>query len=93
MFEWDDEKNAANIRKHGISFGEASLVFQNPHFSRDDDRFAYDEARTITIGTIGFAVFVVVAHTDRAGKIRILSARKATRRERKSYDENIRQAT
>jgi uncharacterized DUF497 family protein len=93
MFEWDDEKNAANIRKHGISFEEASVVFQGPHFSRDDDRSGYDEERTITIGMIGFALFVVVVHTDRSGNIRIISARKATKRERKTYDETIRSAT
>ena len=82
--EWDDEKNILNIKKHGISFDTAALVFA------DEDRIEYydrlhsiDEDRYITIGHIGEVVFVV--YTIRNDNIRMISARLATKRERDIY--------
>jgi uncharacterized protein len=89
-FEWDEAKNKANISKHGISFERASLIFRGPVFSVVDDREDYGEWREISIGMAdGFAV-LTVAHTDRNGIVRIISARPATRRERARYEEALR---
>jgi len=88
MFEWDEEKNKTNLAKHGISFGEAALIFEGRVFSRTDDRKDYGEVRFISIGAISEAVVVVVVHTIRRGKIRIISARLASERERKIYHGN-----
>ena len=84
-FEWDERKNRRNFDKHGVSFEEAALVFAGPHFSRIDTREAYGEIREITIGMIAETVVAVVVHTDREDVIRIISARKANKRERKAY--------
>lgn len=85
MFEWDEEKNRANLEKHGISFEEASLIFEGRIVSWADDRRDYGELRTVSLGEIDKAVVVVVVHTDRNGNIRIISARLASERERRLY--------
>lgn len=84
LFEWDEEKNAANIKKHGIDFEDAIRVFE------DDDRIEiYDAAhsgeedRYNTIGMVNDVLFVV--YTERRESIRIISARPATRGERSIY--------
>ena len=84
LFEWDEEKNAANIKKHGIDFEDAIRVFE------DDDRIEiYDAAhsgeedRYNTIGMVNDVLFVV--YTERREAIRIISARPATRGERSIY--------
>jgi uncharacterized protein len=92
MFEWDKKKNAANRKKHGISFEEAKEIFDGPVLTRLDDRREYGETRRISIGALSDAVVIVVAHTDRAGKIRIISARKANRNEREVYYEYLEKA-
>lgn len=87
QFEWDDEKEQKNIKKHGIDFETASRVFQ------DENRVEiYDEAhseyedRYITIGTInGIAYVLIVVYTERDEAIRLISARKATAKERSMY--------
>lgn len=84
-FEWDDLKSAENLTKHGISFEEATEIFNGPVFTRMDDRFAHDEPREISLGILGEMVVLSVAHTDRDGKTRIISARKATRSERRMF--------
>ncbi|MDA1076106.1 MAG: BrnT family toxin [Proteobacteria bacterium] len=86
-FEWDQAKDAANLKKHGISFDEASRIFSGPVLSRIDDRQDYGETREISLGELGGAVVIVVAHTDRNETIRIISARLASRAERKVYYE------
>ena len=88
-FEWDDDKNQANIEKHGISFEQARQIFHGPIVSWEDRRFSYNETRTISIGMMGKAVLVTVVHTDRSGTTRIISARAASRKERKRYYEEI----
>jgi uncharacterized DUF497 family protein len=91
LFEWSEEKNRINRRKHGISFEEAKEVFDDPfHIAKLDERFDYFEERWITIGSTKKSKVVVVAHLyfTEEGKevIRIISARKATERERSFYE-------
>jgi uncharacterized DUF497 family protein len=86
-FTWDGRKNRTNERKHGISFETAILVFDDPFHLSVQDREVEAEARWQTIGMAN-AVVLLVAHTvDDGGNIRIISARKATRRERGIYAE------
>ena len=89
MYEWDDEKNRANIEKHGVSFERAVRIFEGPTLSVVDERFAYEELREISIGLVDGVVYLTVAHTDREGVTRIVSARPATRSERRRYEEAI----
>ena len=89
QFEWDEAKNAANIKKHGISFEEATSIFDDVVFTSIDDRFDYEEIREISIGAIESVVVVTVVHTDRGEVTRIISARKATKKERKKYYEYL----
>lgn len=87
QFEWDEDKDSGNRAKHGIGFEAASAVFLDPfHVTFVDDRFDYGEQRFLTLGAIEGRVFVV-ASTARDGgdTIRIISARKANRRERRLY--------
>lgn len=84
-FEWDEHKNRSNFEKHGITFEEATAIFDGPTFTTVDDRSEYNEVREISIGTLGMAVIAVVVHTDRNGNIRLISARKANKRERTIY--------
>jgi uncharacterized DUF497 family protein len=87
-FEWDDKKAKSNAKKHGARFEEASTVFadglsltiQDPAHSQVEDRF-------VTIGSSYRGRLLVVVHTERGDNIRIISARRASRRERKSYEE------
>jgi uncharacterized protein len=84
-FEWDEHKNNVNLRKHGISFQEAQTIFDGNVFNWIDDRLDYGEIRETSIGAIQGVVIIVVAHTERNGVTRIISARKATRTEREEY--------
>lgn len=87
-FEWDDAKAAANVAKHGVSFERARLVFRDmARIEAYDDRRDYGEDRFIATGDAG-GVILVVAHTEREGRVRIISARRATRHERQTYAEN-----
>lgn len=88
-FEWDENKNRENIKKHGISFKEATAIFKRPMWIRIDDRHDYGEVREVSIGDIGNFVIVVVAHIERNNKTRIISARKATPKERRRYYEYL----
>ncbi len=65
QFEWDDDKNATNLKKHGISFEEAAVIFKGIVLTRVDDRKDYGEIREVSTGRIGVHVIVVVVHTDR----------------------------
>lgn len=93
MFEWDDDKNAANIEKHGVSFATASRIFEGPVLTVVDDRFDYGELRKNSIGLIDGILFLTVTHTDREGTTRIISARPAKRGERRRYEQAIQQGT
>jgi uncharacterized DUF497 family protein len=84
-FEWDADKDAENLAKHGISFEEAAHIFDGPILTKMDDREDYGEVREITMGMLSPDAVLVVVHTDRGEKIRLISARKANRRERQVY--------
>jgi uncharacterized protein len=90
-FEWDERKNRSNRAKHKVSFETAKLVFDDPFAVSIPDRLVNDEQRWQTLGLAGGLVILLVAHTyrDQDGEemIRIVSARKATARERKIYEE------
>jgi len=87
-FEWDPEKATKNIKKHQVSFNEAATVFGDPlSMTFFDPDHSIDENRYITIGLSYLGRLLIVAHTDRDDHMRIISARKATRRERKFYEE------
>ena len=92
-FEWDEQKNQANIAKHGISFERAQRIFEGMTVDQVDDRQDYGEERIISLGMIEAILILVVVHTDRNGATRIISARPARRSERKIYEEAIRQRT
>jgi uncharacterized DUF497 family protein len=89
-FQWEKDKAAANISKHGVSFEEASTVFGDP-LSRTipDPLHSEGEHRSVTVGLSATTRFLVVIHTDRNDTIRIISARRATPRERRVYEEGI----
>ena len=88
-FEWDEEKDRANRAKHGIGFEEASTVFDGPVFTAPDEHEDYGEERFISVGCLGSLIVVVVVHTDREGRVRLISARKASRKERQAYYEHL----
>lgn len=87
-FEWDAPKAAENLRKHGVSFDEAASVFldQLAVSGRDPDH-SVGESRYITFGMSSLGQLLSVSHTYRTGGIRIISARRVTRLERKLYEE------
>lgn len=86
-FEWDLRKAEKNFLKHGVSFDEASTVFGDPLAATVDDlEHSQSENRYITIGNSIKNRLLVVIHTDRGDRIRIISARQASARERKQYE-------
>ncbi len=93
MFEWDENKNQQNLKKHQISFEEAVEIFNGFVFTAIDERYDYDETREISIGAIQGVVIITVIHTERNGNIRIISARKATPKERRQYYDYLAQST
>ncbi|MDX1959229.1 MAG: BrnT family toxin [Leptospiraceae bacterium] len=93
-FEWDENKNIANQKKHGISFEEAAYVFSDKeNISIPDLEHSQNEDRWITIGTIKRYGIVIVVHTERIygkqSRIRIISARKAVETEERDYLESL----
>jgi uncharacterized DUF497 family protein len=89
-FEWDPTKAEANLAKHEISFEEAMTVFADP-LARifPDEEHSVDELREIIIGHSARRQLILVNFTSIDDRVRIFSARKATRRERKDYEENV----
>jgi uncharacterized protein len=87
-FEWDGKKAKANFRKHGVSFEEASTAFRDPlsATARDPDH-SINEDRFVTFGVSSRGRLLVISHTERGQKIRIISARIATKGEREIYEE------
>ena len=89
-FEWDETKNRRNVAKHKVSFETAQLVFEDPNALSTQDRVINGEELWQTLGIIGDGIVVLVAHTygEEQGEevIRIISARKATARERQAYE-------
>jgi hypothetical protein len=84
-FEWDEAKNAANLAKHGLAFEDAVVIFDGFITLKADIRRDYGEPRFIAMGLLNGAAVVVVVHTPRREAIRIISARFASRNERKAY--------
>ena len=88
QYEWDPAKDRINVEKHGVSFAEASTVFVDPHhITVFDEHHSIEELRFRTIGYTTTNRLVVVAHTDREDRIRIITAREATSRERRQYEQ------
>jgi uncharacterized DUF497 family protein len=86
-FEWDEVKAAANLKKHKVSFDEAKTVFADPFsITIDDPEHSVEERRFIDIGTSSEGHILVVSYTERR-KIRLISARKASKIERMVYEE------
>ena len=85
-FEWDDAKAAANRAKHGVTFDQARRVFDDP-LALELVTHVEGEERSITIGMAGRDLLIVVVSADRLGRIRIISARRATRLERQRYED------
>lgn len=87
-YEWDPAKAAANLRKHGVSFAEAASVFLDPMaLTFEDPDHSDEEDREITIGVSTKRRVLFVSHAARGDRIRIISARKATRKEQRQYAE------
>jgi uncharacterized protein len=90
-FEWDPKKERANWRKHVIRFADASTVFGDPlSITIPDPEQVGPEERFVIIGMSSERKLLVVVHTMRGARIRIISARKATRHERHEYEETSR---
>ena len=89
-FEWDRKKAASNLRRHGVSFEEAISVFTNPlAWIFDDEDEAVDERREIIVGHSMRNRLLVICFSGREAAVRVISARKATRNERKDYEEGV----
>lgn len=87
-FEWDDAKARSNLRKHGVSFEDAVTVFDDPMaVTRDDPDHSEDERRFVTMGSSKAGRLLVVCHCDRTDRIRLISARKANRGERRYHED------
>lgn len=86
--EWDSEKATANLRKHRVSFEEASSVFGDPlAVTFHDPDHSVGEVRWVTFGVPWSGVLLVVSHTQRGKRVRLISARRAIRAERAIYEE------
>jgi uncharacterized DUF497 family protein len=88
LFNWDGRKAAANLEKHGISFEEATTAFGDPlSVTVHDPDHSEDETRFVLIGQSFQGKLVVIVHSELESGIRIISAREATRRERRDYEQ------
>ncbi len=86
-FEWDPDKATSNLAKHGVSFAEAATVFGDPMaVTFADPDHSSDEDLFLTFGHSADGHLLVVSHTDREDRTRIISARRATRKERRVYE-------
>ena len=87
LFEWDDVKAERNVRVHGVNFQEAKTVFEDPFaITIPDEVHSEDEPRSIVLGRSLLDKVLLVVHTERRERIRIISARKATAAERYQYE-------
>jgi len=89
QFEWDDKKAQSNLLKHGISFEEATTAFRDTlSITIDDPLHSHNEDRLILIGLSEDLKTLVVVHVEKRDTIRIVSARKASKKEKQFYEEN-----
>jgi uncharacterized protein len=87
-FEWDENKATLNMRKHSVSFDEATTIFGDPQaITFSDPAHSEEEYWFLTFGRSSDGRFIVVAHTDRDDRIRLISAREMTRKERSDYEQ------
>ena len=84
-FEWDIDKDRINQQKHQISFEEAAEIFRYPTYEVADTRVDYGEARYIAIGSNSRMTIITVVYTEREGRIRLISARRANKQESRLY--------
>jgi hypothetical protein len=87
-FTWDEKKRKINLTKHGFDFVDAEKVFDSITLMLADERLEYSEERYITIGML-HGELVVISHTEKDDETRIISMRKATKHEQKTYFENF----
>jgi hypothetical protein len=88
-FQWDENKAGTNLAKHDVSFEDAATVFADPlSLTIPDPAHSQSEDRFIILGTSHDGKLLVVVHTERGNSIRIISARRASRKERKSHEES-----
>jgi hypothetical protein len=87
--EFDPKKNAANIKKHGVSLSEGDGVLNDPLALTVEDDAAEGEQRLVTIGTNAFGSLMVVVHTPRGSGSRTISVRKADPKERRNYEKGV----
>ena len=87
-FTWSETKRAANIKSHGLDFVDAASVFEGLTFTFEDDRFSYGEQRFVTLGLLA-GLTVSVVHTENEYEIRVISFRKASKRESQIYYDEI----
>lgn len=88
IFEWDEVKGRANLKKHKVSFEEGKTIFNDPFlFTFPDNMHSASEERYVNIGLSAKGRVLILTHTERQGKIRIISCRKATPFERSFYEE------
>ncbi len=93
LFEWDPDKAKKNMKVHGVSFDEASTSFKDAlSLTIYDPLHSEDEDRMVLIGNSFKNRVLIIVHTERGDKIRIISARKATKKERKQYEENAKRS-
>ena len=86
-FEWDGSKAASNLKKHRVSFDEAVTVFYDPLAATfDDPDHSQDGSRLVTVGYSAQGRLLVICHVERGGAVRLISARRATPRERKRHE-------
>ena len=89
IYEWDEAKNRSNFVKHGLDFADAEQVLTGPSVTFVDDRFDYGEKRLITLGLLAGRVVIIVHAPRGADSTRIISMRKANRREQKIYQKRL----
>jgi uncharacterized protein len=83
-FTWSERKRTSNAKDHGLDFVDAPRVFEGRTFTYEDDRFAYGEQRFVTLGLLA-GTPVSIVHTESEDEIRVISFRKATKREAQIY--------
>lgn len=94
QFEWDPAKAKSNLRKHGVAFEDAMIIFNDPYVISEQDRIVDGQLRWQSIGLLRGSLMLMVAHTSEAGdgvepeRVRIISARQANRQERTKYEQN-----
>ena len=87
-FAWSERKRALNLKEHGLDFVDARSVFDGLTFTFEDERFSYGERRLVTLGLL-VGIPVSIAHTENEHEIRIISFRKASRREARIYFDEV----